>query len=148
VLAPQLTASGTGLAAAELSQLISDQLKASFVYVSSDAQEALTVDIKQLSASDLRKVLSKRGAVVIARRESLQGIDRAALLSTRFTLSAESAETGTIAEALQRISIGRIELAPRDSRTRLSLDVKDVDLAMLAKMLSGVGETRIGFGEK
>jgi uncharacterized protein (DUF1786 family) len=139
----QLSFTGSGLTAEELSLEVSQQLGRPFVYVSSDPNARLSLNLKEISAPALLKILSKTGAVVLGSGGVTQGMDRKALLSTRFTVAATNARTAVLAEALERISVGRIKLVPRDSRAHLSVDLKDVDLGVLANALArvGIGDT-------
>ena len=145
---PYLTIGGSG-GAAELSQSIREQLKVPFVYVPTDAQETLAYDFKDLSASDVGRILAKRG-VVVTSTEDLSGehVRKSAFLASRFSLQAHNTEPAAIAEALKRISGGRYELTPKGTSARLSLDAKGVTVKDLMRMLSGVGEGRILEPEK
>ncbi len=123
---------GGGLNATQVSQTLSELLHRPVVYVAGKSEEVLTFDFQQTSASEIVRALGKRGVVALA------SPDR-----TRFSLRAEKAAAGTIAEALQAISGGRFELTPREAQQQMTLDVKQVQLSDLKRILAGLGEGRV-----
>lgn len=123
---------GGGMNATQVSQTLSELLQRPAVYVAGKPEEVLTFDFQQAPASEIVRALGKRGAVALA------SPDR-----TRFSLRAEKAAAGTIAEAVQAISGGRFELTPRDAQQQMTLDVKRVPLADLQRILAGLGEGRV-----
>jgi hypothetical protein len=136
----QLALTRSGVTAEELSREVSQQLGRPFVYVSSDPKAKLSIDLKEVSAADLSKILSKRGAVVIASDDVTSD---ASLAGARLTLQAVDTEVVLVAEALKRISGGRFLLVPKDSHQKVSLDAKVVSLVELRSALSAFGDTQV-----
>lgn len=124
--------SGEGRSAPQISALLADLLRRPAVYVAGRPGTLLTFDFQQVTASEIVRVLAQRGVVALA------SPDR-----SRFSLRAEKAAAGTVAEAVQAISGGRFELIPRNAQQQMSLDVKQARLADLQRILAGLGEVRV-----
>jgi hypothetical protein len=122
--------------AVDLSQRVSQHFKLPFAYVPNDSQEVLNVDFKELSLADLRHILARRGAVANADHDPAAKWDQADALATHYTARADNAQLAQIGEALNRVSSGAFSLTFKQPQSRMTVDIKGVTAADLARIFS------------
>ncbi len=122
--------------ASEVSRLVSQQAGVRFAFIPSDPSEPMTVELKDVSATQLVEVFGAFGGAGLARpREGKQGVKQ-----LEITLRAKSISTGDLAQLLADLAGDEVSFQPADRSERVSLEIKDLSIRDLQKALTGYGK--------
>jgi hypothetical protein len=125
--------------ATELSRLVSQQTGASFVYVSADPR-GLAAEFRELPLAQVVEILSRTGAVAFSSEIPQTNSSPEALLAARLNVSARAADGRMLAELLAKVSGDRIVFQPRNGQEQVALDLKEVPIRDLPRVLGRYGQ--------
>ena len=144
-LAPTVTYASRGVSAAELQEVLSAQLGSRVVFAASKADDLFTVDLSEVSGTDLLSGLSKLGAVAIQDRRDIERNEKAggAPLDVRVSFKAEKVQAATVARLLQGLLGEKAALQVADPSSLVTLDVEQASVRELRAVLAKIAGVRV-----
>lgn len=125
-----------GAPPSDVAQLVSQQIGARFAFIPSNPSEPMTIELKDVSASQLVKVFGAFGGAGLARpREGKQGGKQ-----LEVSLRAKNISTAELAQLLTDLAGEEVSFHPADPSERVSLEMKDLSTRDLKKALAGYGK--------
>jgi hypothetical protein len=131
-----LTISGTS--APEISALVSQQLGRRFAFVPSDPKAPITVELKNMPATDLVKVFGAFGGAGLARSSEKAGPG-----SSRVDLRAKKITAAEVAQLLAAVAGDEIVFEPAQPEELVSLEVKNLSSKDLKRALTPYGKVEL-----
>lgn len=127
-----------GTSAAEISQTISQQLGSRFAFLPSDPGSPITVDLKNVPATDLVKVFGAFGGAGLARVSEKKSGSQ-----SRIDLRAKNVTAGDLAQLLAAVAGDELVFQPSQPDERVSLEVKNLSPRDLRKAFAGYGKVEL-----